>query len=41
MEARTMKNIENWDDEWFQAQSPLERVAPILALGFALLIAWL
>lgn len=41
MEARTMKNIESWDDEWFQPQSSLERAAPLLALAFALLVAWL
>ncbi len=36
-----MKNIESWDEEWFEAQSPLERAAPILALGVALLLAWI
>jgi hypothetical protein len=36
-----MKNSESWDDEWFEPRSSLERAAPLLALGLALLIAWL
>jgi|GEM_PF-4099097 len=36
-----MKPMETWDDDWFQPHTPLERAAPWLALGVAILLAWM
>jgi hypothetical protein len=36
-----MKELESWEDDWFEPHTPLERAAPWLALVAALFIAWL
>jgi hypothetical protein len=36
-----MKQMDSWDDDWFQPHGRLERAAPLLAIGVALLLAWL
>jgi hypothetical protein len=36
-----MKPIDSWDELWSEPTSTLERAAPFVAFGLALLIAWL
>ncbi len=36
-----MKQMDSWEDDWFRPRTPLERAAPWLALGVALLLACL
>lgn len=36
-----MKHVESWDQLCSEPNTPLERAAPLLALGLALLLAWL
>jgi O-succinylbenzoate synthase len=36
-----MKQIDSWDEQWSEPSTPLERAAPFVAFGLALLLAWL